>query len=547
MKKIVFVVMLLIITLAALWRMWIIDGEHIAFNSDEAVVGLMARHISEGKGIPTFYYGQDYMGSLDAILIAGGFLIVGDSVDTIRYVQLLLFIAILFSTYWLALTISASQRVALLTLLLTAFSNILALTYTSATLGGYNEILLLGNLVLGLGWMVTIQHRDEWWLWLLLGAGAGVGWWVNGAIVTPIVVVGLMGLAHFSGRKWPQYLSALGGFLLGSWPWWLYNLRHDWAALSFLLDDDNGAASVSFFEKLLGFFILGFPTLYGLRMPWEAQFLSNVAAFLALLVFLFFLIRLSQNIRHIFHEKTFLKWRLGSWVWLNLAVLTVVFLASGFADSTGRYLLPLWIPLSFGLALALDKIRVDLGWAVAVVMVLTLLLLHISAVLVAVQQPTGIETQLDSGLRTPPNQDEVLLRFLEDEGYTYGYSSYWLSYRMMFRFDERIILDTSLPIDDNGYRANDNRYEPYTEAVAAADHVFWVTHHFAELDTLIETLFARDGIDYRVMSIGDYRIYFDFSEKVAPSDYNLNRVQSLNSLRQELLGNPSSTSKKSPR
>ena len=35
------------------------------FNSDEAVVGLMAKHISQGAR-PVFFYGQVYMGSLDA-------------------------------------------------------------------------------------------------------------------------------------------------------------------------------------------------------------------------------------------------------------------------------------------------------------------------------------------------------------------------------------------------------------------------------------------------------------------------------------------------
>jgi hypothetical protein len=37
----------------------------VPLNSDEAVVGLMARHILDGKR-PVFYYGQAYMGSLDA-------------------------------------------------------------------------------------------------------------------------------------------------------------------------------------------------------------------------------------------------------------------------------------------------------------------------------------------------------------------------------------------------------------------------------------------------------------------------------------------------
>ena len=39
------------------------------FNADEAVVALMARHILQGER-PWFFYGQAYMGSLDAYLVA---------------------------------------------------------------------------------------------------------------------------------------------------------------------------------------------------------------------------------------------------------------------------------------------------------------------------------------------------------------------------------------------------------------------------------------------------------------------------------------------
>ena len=30
------------------------------FDSDQAVVGLMAKHLSEGRALPVFKYGQDY-------------------------------------------------------------------------------------------------------------------------------------------------------------------------------------------------------------------------------------------------------------------------------------------------------------------------------------------------------------------------------------------------------------------------------------------------------------------------------------------------------
>jgi hypothetical protein len=61
----------------------------IPFNGDEAVLGLMARHILQGER-PVFFYGQAYMGSLDAWLVAVAFRLLGESVFSIRLVQILL-------------------------------------------------------------------------------------------------------------------------------------------------------------------------------------------------------------------------------------------------------------------------------------------------------------------------------------------------------------------------------------------------------------------------------------------------------------------------
>ena len=66
---------------------------------DPTVVALMARHLAALREFPIFFYGQAYMGSLDAWLIAAGFALFGDSVLTIRLVQSTL--------YLLAITASA--------------------------------------------------------------------------------------------------------------------------------------------------------------------------------------------------------------------------------------------------------------------------------------------------------------------------------------------------------------------------------------------------------------------------------------------------------
>src|SRR5260221_9549348 len=85
---------LFILVIALAWRLIVLASNSVTFHSDEAIVGLMARHINQGLPAPTFFYGQPYMGSLDPLLVAGMFRIAGSSVLSIRIVQSMLYLGI---------------------------------------------------------------------------------------------------------------------------------------------------------------------------------------------------------------------------------------------------------------------------------------------------------------------------------------------------------------------------------------------------------------------------------------------------------------------
>src|SRR2546426_9488220 len=59
-------------------RIWVYRSALGTPNADEAVVGLMTRHVIDGQ-FTTFYWGQAYGGSQEAILTAPVFLIAGSS------------------------------------------------------------------------------------------------------------------------------------------------------------------------------------------------------------------------------------------------------------------------------------------------------------------------------------------------------------------------------------------------------------------------------------------------------------------------------------
>ncbi|HEY6407432.1 MAG TPA: hypothetical protein VIY29_08190, partial [Ktedonobacteraceae bacterium] len=83
-----------IITAALALRMFLSSQNWPISNSDEATIGLMAMHIQRGE-LPIFYYGQNYMGALEAYLGAGLFSVFGVSLFTLRLVTTLLFLLFL--------------------------------------------------------------------------------------------------------------------------------------------------------------------------------------------------------------------------------------------------------------------------------------------------------------------------------------------------------------------------------------------------------------------------------------------------------------------
>jgi hypothetical protein len=77
--------------------------ESFFFDSDQAIVGLMAKHLSDGRRFPLFYYGLNYMLGVEAWLIAPFFLIARPSVAVMRVPLILMNILV---AVWLVAALS---------------------------------------------------------------------------------------------------------------------------------------------------------------------------------------------------------------------------------------------------------------------------------------------------------------------------------------------------------------------------------------------------------------------------------------------------------
>ncbi|HEX2979953.1 MAG TPA: glycosyltransferase family 39 protein, partial [Anaerolineaceae bacterium] len=221
-----------LLLLAAAWKFAFVLGGAVPFNADEAVVALMARHILQGER-PVFFYGQAYMGSLDAWLVAAGFALFGENVWVIRLAQGLLYLGVVAGVYLLAKDLYRSSRAAMLAGLLLAVPAVNTTVYTTASLGGYGEALLMGTWMLLMAW--RSRQRAEagvfpWRTAILWAFLAGLGWWANGlslvfSVPTGLYLLWLLLWKTSSRGRWPGIAAMLAGFLVGSAPWWLYALR----------------------------------------------------------------------------------------------------------------------------------------------------------------------------------------------------------------------------------------------------------------------------------------------------------------------------------
>ncbi len=179
-------------------------------NSDQAILGLMANDIWRHGAHPVFFYGQHYMGALQAYLVVPFFALLGPTtfaLSTATTMQTLLFLLLL---YLLARTIF-SPGVAWCSVALLALGPDAALLHELRPGAGTQDTLLLSALLL---WLVvlrlklTLSKRAKAALHLGIGLTIGVGLWCD-LLMLPFVLVALLALGVEARGRWRALPVAL--------------------------------------------------------------------------------------------------------------------------------------------------------------------------------------------------------------------------------------------------------------------------------------------------------------------------------------------------
>jgi hypothetical protein len=433
------VVTLVVAGLAA--RLAVMHSGIGAFDSDEAVAGLMARHVEAGQ-LRAFFWGQTYGGTLEILLASLLFELFGPSATALRAVPLALYAAAAVLVWRIGLRVTGRVQAAVAALLVWIWpANYL--WWSVKARGFYEATLCLGLGIVLLALRITGDPGPRWRDWGLLGLVAGVGWWQSPQIALAAAPAAAWLLWALRARAW-RAVASLPAFVLGSLPWWVPNLRDGFASLS----APRAAAQGGYLSHLSVFATLALPMTFGVRevysRDWVAPVAITAACFAAGVVLV-----ASGCVR---------RWPAG-------LLIVVLLLAYPFLNSLltlagtvaeGRYTLFMLPWLALCAAHGAGSRR----WAAA-----ALLAAAVAVTSLGLAGLHGRTSPYFSG-RAIPASLAPLERALEAHGTTRLWSTYWLAYRVTFDTGERVV----------GAPITADRYPAYTRMVASADppaaHVF---------------------------------------------------------------------------
>ncbi len=258
--------------------------------------------------------------------------------------------------------------------------------------------------------------------------------------------------------------------------------------------------------------LFGPTVIFGLRPPWDASplFLPGLP-----LVIAFWAMVFGERILAARAKRSITR---GSQMLLAMSALLVLgFVFSPFgADPSGRYFLPLSIPLALAGGVFVARGQWPsrpVRWA----LLSGLVVFNLGAALeAAAPSKPGFTTQFDATTRVDHSFDEPLIEFLVKKGETRGYTTYWISYPLAFLSREELIFVPRLPYHaDLRYTARDDRYPAYDLEVAAQEQHAFITAGPAALDEALVEAFSRNDVSYLEAYIGDYHVYYGLSPAIS--------------------------------
>jgi 4-amino-4-deoxy-L-arabinose transferase-like glycosyltransferase len=252
----------LIIIIAAA-RITILLASQTHVHSDEAIIGLMAKHILEGRYFPFYMYGQAYNAGAawEAYLAAIAFAFFGVSVISLKscIVGLSLLCLCLFYRMCLALYDKRTALLAVIVFVLTP-----SLLKWHFQVRGYSWYFLSIPLLTLLFLSIRSTPNRRWPLFLLFGIVSGLSIWSLELGIAFNVALGILLLVR-RNLSFNNALVALVGFIVGYAPAIVFNLTHHFANWNAVREKTGGSGLSVLFHpgSLPQIFLAEMPKFFG--------------------------------------------------------------------------------------------------------------------------------------------------------------------------------------------------------------------------------------------------------------------------------------------
>lgn len=220
-----------VVLAAAAVRLLFLVGIDLPLESDEAIVGIMARHILYQGQWSTYYYGQNYLGPLEPASAALVMAVLGPTTFALRLAPL--GYSIVFVGYTTAFARRAFGSIAArATALYLAFPPLFLATWSVKARGGYAEVIALGAMTLWIAVDLAERPHERNWRWIALGVLVGLEMWTDPLAVVYAAPVCLYLLLRLRRRliRWTTP-AAIAGTLAASFPMIRENMRTGGATL----------------------------------------------------------------------------------------------------------------------------------------------------------------------------------------------------------------------------------------------------------------------------------------------------------------------------
>ncbi len=472
----------ILILIALAFRIPFLLHSFALMSSDHAIPALMAKHISEGKLPPVYYYGQFYMGSLSQHVFALMFAIFGYSILLLKFTTLLFYLAFIVLQFVFMKNIFSFRSSFVVSLFYCLpIGRLVAVSFDNT--GAFSLVLLLGSSVLYLTYLISWKHKKN--LVPLLGFVGGISFWTHQImicfILTSLSILSLKGKLILK-----KYMSLFFFFILGGLPLIILEIFQKFRLTRYLISGP-GEIEATFFEKL--------KTTIGLTnsLISREHNASSIIFFVLLLSGFLTWLYLSFRRRELLPQSVFS---------VFLFFFYLVYLFSGFSSiPANRYLYPLYFCLPVLLVSVFGLLKSGRQQQV----------LSLSLILIVFFVYNSKQSYADFlAARDSHHRSERILASMRETGEEYWRGNYWTAYFLTALSGEDIIVDSDTV----------NRYYPYSllyyNESPKENFVFLRGAGSLERDRAVRLLSLLDslGAHYEKKEMGDAWLVYGVSDPV---------------------------------